>query len=47
MLELRQYRLKPGLRDVLIDLFDRYFIESQEALGMTIVGQSSAARRSG
>jgi hypothetical protein len=39
VLELRQYTLHPGRRDVLIELFDREFIESQEALGMTIVGQ--------
>jgi len=39
VIELRQYTLKPGQRDVLIDLFDRYFVESQEATGMTIVGQ--------
>jgi hypothetical protein len=37
--ELRQYTLRPGQRDVLIDLFDREFIESQEADGMAIVGQ--------
>jgi hypothetical protein len=45
VLELRQYTLKPGQRDVLIDLFDRHFIESQEALGMTIVGQFRDRRR--
>ena len=39
VLELRQYTLKPGLRDVLIELFEREFIESQEALGITLVGQ--------
>lgn len=39
VLELRQYTLKPGQRDVLIDLFDRHFVESQEAAGMTVVGQ--------
>ena len=39
VLELRQYTLYPGKRDVLIDLFDREFVESQEALGMNIVGQ--------
>jgi hypothetical protein len=37
--ELRQYTLHPGKRDVLIDLFDREFVESQEATGMDIVGQ--------
>jgi hypothetical protein len=39
VIELRQYTLKPGQRDMLIDLFDRHFVESQEAAGMTIVGQ--------
>jgi hypothetical protein len=37
--ELRQYTLHPGKRDVLIELFDREFIESQEAVGMRIIGQ--------
>ena len=37
--ELRQYTLRPGQRDTLIDLFDREFVESQEALGMRIDGQ--------
>jgi quinol monooxygenase YgiN len=39
VLELRQYTLRPGGRDVLIELFEREFIESQEALGVTLVGQ--------
>jgi len=39
IVELRQYTLLPGQRDVLIDLFDREFVESQEACGMTILGQ--------
>lgn len=39
VLELRQYTLHPGQRDVLIDLFDREFIETQEAVGMRVVGQ--------
>jgi NIPSNAP protein len=39
VIELRQYTLKPGQRDVLIDLFDRYFVEAQESAGMTIIGQ--------
>jgi NIPSNAP len=39
VIELRQYTLKPGQRDTLIDLFDRYFVESQESTGMTVVGQ--------
>ena len=38
VIELRQYTLHPGKRDVLIDLFEREFIESQEALGMEIIG---------
>jgi hypothetical protein len=36
---LRQYTLHPGKRDVLIDLFDREFIEPQEAVGITVIGQ--------
>jgi hypothetical protein len=38
IVELRQYTLQPGQRDVLIDLFEREFVESQEALGMSIAG---------
>ena len=37
--ELRQYTLHPGQRDVLINLFDREFVETQEAAGMAILGQ--------
>jgi hypothetical protein len=37
--ELRQYRLYPGQRDVLIELFDRELVETQEAVGMRVVGQ--------
>ena len=36
--ELRNYLLRPGQRDVLIDLFEREFIESQETLGAHVVG---------
>jgi quinol monooxygenase YgiN len=39
VMELRQYTLHPGKRDVLIDIFDRNFVESQEEQGMRIVGQ--------
>jgi quinol monooxygenase YgiN len=39
VLELRQYTLKPGERDTLITLFDREFVETQEAVGMHLVGQ--------
>src|SRR6266581_3562723 len=39
IVELRQYTLHPGKRPVLIDLFDREFIEPQEALGMKVIGQ--------
>jgi NIPSNAP len=45
VIELRQYTLKPGQRDALIDLFERHFIESQEAVGMTLVGQFRDRRR--
>lgn len=39
VLELRQYTLRPGKRDVLIDLFDRELVEPQEAAGMRLYGQ--------
>lgn len=39
VVELRQYTLHPGRRDALIDLFDREFVEPQEAVGMTVLGQ--------
>jgi quinol monooxygenase YgiN len=39
VVELRQYTLRPGQREVLIELFDRELVESQEAEGMAIVGQ--------
>jgi hypothetical protein len=39
LIELRQYLLHPGQRDTLIELFDREFIETQEAVGMDVLGQ--------
>jgi hypothetical protein len=39
LLELRQYVLRPGRRDDLVELFDAEFVESQEELGMGIYGQ--------
>jgi hypothetical protein len=45
VLELRQYTLKPGQRDALIEVFERNFVESQEAAGMTLVGQFRDVRR--
>jgi quinol monooxygenase YgiN len=39
LIELRQYTLHPGQRDVLIELFDREFVETQEAVGMRVIGQ--------
>ncbi|MFT3761972.1 MAG: NIPSNAP family protein [Pseudoxanthomonas sp.] len=38
VLELRQYTLHPFKRDVLIDLFEREFVESQEEAGMSVLG---------
>jgi hypothetical protein len=37
--ELRQYTLQSGKRDVLIDLFEKYFIEKQEGMGAELIGQ--------
>lgn len=39
IVELRQYTLNPGQRDAMIDLFDREFVETQEAHGMRVLGQ--------
>jgi len=39
VVELRQYTLHPGKREVLIELFERALIEPQEAAGMRILGQ--------
>ena len=39
IVELRQYTLHPGQRDVLIALFERAFIETQESVGITVIGQ--------
>lgn len=39
IVELRQYSLKPGQRDTLVDIFERHFIDSQQELGMKLLGQ--------
>lgn len=39
VLELRQYMLHPGMRDMLVEIFDRHFVEGQEECGMDILGQ--------
>lgn len=39
VVELRQYTLVPHGRDVLIELFEREFVESQEQVGMRLIGQ--------
>ncbi|WP_250029650.1 NIPSNAP family protein [Paractinoplanes maris] len=39
IIELRQYTLHPRRRDELIELFDREFVETQEATGITVIGQ--------
>lgn len=35
--ELRDYTLRPGRRDTLIELFERHFIESQQDVGMDVL----------
>jgi NIPSNAP len=37
-IELRQYTLVPGTRDAFVELFEREFIETQEACGMRLLG---------
>ena len=39
VIELRQYTLRPGRREELIELFDQEFIETQEEAGMFVLGQ--------
>jgi hypothetical protein len=38
VVELRQYTLQPGARDTLVELFEREFVETQEAVGMHVIG---------
>jgi NIPSNAP len=38
IVELRNYRLRPGQRDKLISLFEREFVESQEIVGAHVLG---------
>lgn len=37
IVEFRQYTLHPGRREVLIDVFERHFIESQNEVGMEVL----------
>jgi quinol monooxygenase YgiN len=39
IVELRRYGLRPRARDTLIELFDRELVETQEAVGMRVLGQ--------
>src|SRR5215467_9991987 len=39
IVELRQYTLHQSQRDMLIELFERAFIEPQQAVGITVIGQ--------
>jgi NIPSNAP len=39
IIDLRQYTLFPGTRDAFVELFDREFVETQEAVGMRVIGQ--------
>ena len=39
VVELRRYALVPGQRETLIELFDREFVETQEATGIKVIGQ--------
>jgi hypothetical protein len=38
IVELRQYTLHPGQRDVLIAMFEEHFVEGQEAAGISVLG---------
>jgi quinol monooxygenase YgiN len=39
IVELRRYSLRPGARETLIALFDRELVETQEEVGMQVLGQ--------
>src|SRR3546814_16603291 len=39
LVELRQYTLVGGQRDTLVDLFERAFVETQEAAGIQVFGR--------
>lgn len=39
VLELRQYRLFPGKREQMIAAFDAHLVETQESVGMSLLGQ--------
>jgi quinol monooxygenase YgiN len=38
IVELRQYTLHPGQRDTLVELFEREFLDTQEAEGIKVIG---------
>jgi hypothetical protein len=38
IVELRRYALHPGSRETLIELFEREFVETQEAVGIRVLG---------
>lgn len=38
VIELRQYTLKPGRREAFVALFEREFVETQEAVGIRLIG---------
>src|SRR6266508_3720828 len=39
IVELRRYTLHAGRRDAMIELFEREFVETQEAVGIQVIGQ--------
>jgi hypothetical protein len=39
IIELRQYTMVPGRRNDFVEIFDREFVETQEALGIEVIGQ--------
>jgi hypothetical protein len=39
VIELRQYTMVPGRRQDFVEIFDREFVETQEALGIEVIGQ--------
>ena len=39
VVEFRNYRLRPGVREAFIEYFEEHFLDSQEKVGMRVLGQ--------
>ena len=44
VVEFRSYRLRPGVREAFIEYFEEHFLDSQEKVGMRVLGQEPTDR---